>query len=165
MRFRNSVMGPMTMRRGVASLEFVMGLPLILMVLIFILVGARLFVTRVHLAQQPRLNTYPQRHGVPSADRLDKARVSEMGKPFRRVSNAGLISATESVGIRLPRQLGGYGLTLKQTSAVMGGAWDWNTLPYPPRRPLQVNETLSVYGMSGAADIRGLCSGLARLGR
>ncbi len=142
-----------------------MGLPLILLVFIFVLVGARLFVLRVHLAQQPRLTTFPQRHGVPSDVILGKASESVMGKPFRRPSDGGLISETESVGIRMPRQLGGYGLTLSETSAVMGGSWDWRTLPYDPRGPLQVNETLNVYGKSGVADLAGLCEGLARLGR
>lgn len=165
MRCRDSKVRSMNARRGVASLEFVMGLPLILIVFIFVLIGARLFVVRANLAQQPRMSTYPQRHGTPSSNLLDKASASEMGKPFRRPSNGGLISETHSVGITMPRQLGGYGLTLKETSAVLGGAWDWQTLPYSPRQPLQVNPLLSVYGKAGAADVRGLCDGLARLGR
>lgn len=156
---------PLTGRRGVASLEFVLGLPLILIVMIFIISGARLFVLRANLAQQPRQSTYPQRHGVPSSDTLDRASASEMGKPFRQPSNGGVISKTDSFGVTLPRQLGGYGLTLKETSVVLGGSWDWQTLPYRPRRPLQVDETLSVYGVSGAADLRALSSGLSRLGR
>jgi len=142
-----------------------MGLPLILLALIFILVGARLFVVRVHLAQQPRLSTYPQRHGVPSGELLGAVEASEMGKPFRKAASGGVISNTASVGVKMPRQLGGYGLALEETSVVLGGAWDWQTLPYSPRPPLQVNGTLSVYGRGGAADIRGLCNGLARMGQ
>lgn len=152
-------------RRGSAPLEFVMSLPLLLLALLFIVVGAKLFLMRIHLAQLPRQTTFPARHGLPSGTELSLSVRSNIGRLFGKPANAGLISAERTFGMTLPRRLGGYGVTLKESNSVMGGSWDHQLMPYRPRTPLQVNPVLSVYGGSGSQDMRSIRNGLARLGK
>lgn len=152
-------------RSGSAPLEFVMSLPLLLLALLFIVVGAKLFLMRIHLAQLPRQTTFPARHGVPSGNLLSLSVDSNIGRLFGTAANAGLISDERLFGMTLPRRLGGYGVRLKESNSVMGGAWDHQLMHYGPRKPLQVNPTFSVYGGNGSQDMRTIRNGLARLGK
>lgn len=152
-------------RRGIAILEFGMCLPLVLLAFLFIVFGARLFLTRVYVAQQPRQATYPQRHGQPSAATMDLNTSSNIGKIFRQPANGGLISDKKTKDVPIPSRLGQGIASLAEQDHVLGGSWDYQTFPYQTRAPLQVNPIFGVYDSRAARNVATVSRVLSRVGR
>ena len=153
-----------TNRRGIAILEFCMSLPLVLLAFLFILLGARLFVMRVYVAQVPRQQTYPLRHGVPTGQTYTASMNSRAGKIFQRPANGGLISATKTATVPIPKQIGRGTVELSSVDHVLGGSWDHQSFIYHKRSQLQVNRIFSVYDSKGAQGVRTVQRVLARVG-
>jgi hypothetical protein len=102
--------------------------------------------TRLLVALAVRRVAWTQLDGMPPARTLGLPTPSTIGRLAGAPTDAGLVLTGRSRTILLPSvpRLPPFTATLQH--AVMGGAWDDSSIPFPPHPPLQSDPRFFVYG-------------------
>jgi hypothetical protein len=139
-------------RRGVASLEFVMALPLLLILVTCIITGGYVAKNRLAVSLAVRRDAWKYRHGPPPPRSLDLPVVSTLGVLAGVATDSGLVLREMSRSLRLPSVLSRATHTATFRHAVMGGAWDDQSIPFGPKAPLQPDPRWAVYSPGVVLD-------------
>jgi hypothetical protein len=151
--------------RGYANLEFILSLPLVLVLLLAIVSGAYALMTRLTVSHRVRREAWVQRHGTPPGGMLAIQSSSNMGIVPGLPVAQGEIGVEETKAMRLWRLFPVRNFHSTFDHHVMGGSWDSQTIPFEPRGTLQPDPRMSVYspGVSPAL-FEALAEGLNLLG-
>jgi hypothetical protein len=138
-------------REGFANLEFVMSLPLVLLLFAAIVAGAYVAMNRLLAAQEVRREAWTRRHGEPSLARLPLGAPSRLGRPPRIDPDRGAIVESRTRSVALPRIFADRSVEMTTSHTVFGGPWDFQTIPFENRDSLQLDARLGVYSSGAAA--------------
>jgi hypothetical protein len=145
--------GPRPPRRGIACLEFVMALPLLLILVTCIIAGAYVARNRLTVSLLVRQEAWKDRHGPPPPRSLGLPVVSGIGLLAGRATDSGLVFRELSGTVRLPSVLRRADHTATFRHAVLGGSWDYRDIPLESKPPLQPDPKWAVYSQGMALDL------------
>jgi hypothetical protein len=152
--------------RGFANLEFVLSLPLVLLLLLAIVTGAYVVTNRLTLSQSVRRDAWPLRHGTPPSGRLPVGTAPELGRLTGESHAQGKIVVADEHSLVLPPFVAERTHVARMSHSVMGGSWDDQTIPFRRRDSLQPDPRLDVYSPgNGYAAASALARGFGILGR
>ena len=133
--------------RGTAPAELVLMLPLVLAMVSIILTGMVVGGTRLIVAHAVRRDAWVQLHGTPTTATLGLAAAAtfDLGRLAGVPTDAGLVLCQRSRTTPVPSvpPMPPFSATLQ--FGVMGGTWDYQSIPFPPRPPLQSDPRFFVY--------------------
>lgn len=132
-------------RPGVACLEFVMALPLLLILVTCIISGAYVAKNRLMVSLAVRQEAWRYRHGLPHPRALDLPIFSTIGRLPGQATDSGLVLREVSRPVRLPSLISREAHTATFRHAVMGGSWDYQNIPFESKTAMQPGPRWAVY--------------------
>jgi TadE-like protein len=140
-------------RRGIASIEMAITLPLLMILVAGTFSVAVLALTKLDLALAARREAWTQRHSRPPARRLEIAVPAFLARVPRINVDTGVAGEIRTREVAIAPAVTNRLFTAESRHYVMGGSWDFQTIPFRPHGRLQPDPRFGVFSPSGNLGI------------